>query len=541
MVHTMNVGNSTQAAATKWKNLFLLVVVSLITLGAADWVFRVYERTQLVPRLPDIDAGGPVNLDALLYNDGLVERRSAEGEFRILSFGDSFTFSVLDPQWSYNGIIQAKLQEAIPDFRFRVINLGEPATATRHFRAAYDFWSQIFQYDAVLFHIFLGNDVIEDAYLHGSMEWAPNSMVFTSDHPILKAGNRRVPQKFPLRMMDYAYAWWASSRSRSEDGLPESYNWAGLTSFDEETFNRVNFKFMENFDPAKMDILLAGYEQVYRLLQQAQEISSTGTRVAVALGPSEPQVDEAVRTAALAAHQADPAAFDMGLEQRIITRMRNEVAPDVLLIDLTQPFLSHRAATGEKLFFRRNTHWDKDGNRLAGELISRHLLESWFEQGSAVSQQVDIHDVEPLVGDAEIDAYLEPLTGELDSSRPVISGAVRAVQMMDGISGDSDNWAIAPLNKPVLIEFNQAESFSAIRLHLYHFGARQYRFTVEVRQNGQWHSVADHSETAVGGIQEIKLDGNPLSAIRITGLYNSRQETGPGNEFIHIEEVEFID
>ncbi|MFT5140675.1 MAG: hypothetical protein ACI9CB_002340 [Rhodothermales bacterium] len=525
----------------RWPNLLLLVLVSGVSLWLADRVFISYERSQLIPSLPKINGSGAINLSALKYNDSLVTRESETGEFRILSFGDSYTYSVMQPEWSYNGILQAQLQESIDQYQIRVINLGEPATGTRQFRKAYDFWSQVLEHDAVLFHIFLGNDVLDDAYINASVDWSPNEAVFRGDNPILEAGNRRVPQKYPLRMLDFAYAWLMSGRTNSGEQLPEGYNWAGLTDFDPETFQRINFKYLENFDPSKLPSLLAGYEQVLKLLERAQEISESGTRVAIVLGPAEPQVDDELRLELLTVNGAGQGDYDLQLAQRIIKALRDKVAPQVNLIDLTASFRARRAMSGEKLYFRRNTHWDKEGNDLAGNMIANELKTDWFGLPSIVVSLEEDPVYQPLISDTDIENYVGQLLGGPEKIRPDVSGAARAVQMFDGVIGQPDNWAIAPLNQPILLEFVEPHSFSAMHLHLYQDNGRQYRFTVDAMLNGQWQSVADHSQTAVGGMLEIELSDMPVSAIRIIGLYNSSQESNPANTFLHISELEFVD
>ena len=116
MVHIMTSGNSKEPRqnpkSARWPNFLLLFFFSGFSLLIADRIFIAYEQSQLVPKLPDIDGQGPINLSALRYNDGAVERKKGPDEFRILSFGDSFTYSVMDPQWSYNGVIQQRLQAA---------------------------------------------------------------------------------------------------------------------------------------------------------------------------------------------------------------------------------------------------------------------------------------------------------------------------------------------------------------------------------------------------------------------------------------------
>lgn len=521
-------------------NLLMVILFTGGSLWLADIAFRAYERAQLLPRAPDVSESGPVNLAALRYNDGLLERTSGPGEFRILSFGDSFTYSVMEPELSYNGVLQDRLNASVEGYRFRVVNLGEPATGNRHFREAYDFWSQVFEHQGVLFHIFLGNDVIDDSYLYGPVRWAPNDSVIRGGNPILEAGSRRVPAKFPLRMFDYAYAWWMSVRTRSGQGLPNGYNWAGLTDFDEEAFAAINFKYMENFDPRKLQGLAPGYEQVKQLLERAEQLSASGLPVAIALGPAQPQVDDELRARVLAANHEQAESFDLHLPQRIITRLRDRFAPNVVLLDLTEAFRDARANSGHGLYFRNNTHWDQEGNRLAGEVIAQHLQKAWFGAPETNAAAVDPPNDSGLISDAGIDAYIESFAGTSDPDRPVISGAIRAVQMLDGVSGQPGNWAIAPLHQPVLIRFGRPQHLHSLKLHLFDQDGRTYRFTVEVFRDGKWEQVSDHSEHAAGGLLEIPLGGAPLTGVRITGLYNSSQAGDEANAFLHIEEVEFV-
>ena len=95
-----------QHTSLRFTNLLLGLLFSVGSLWLADLVFRHYEQSRLVPQLPQINGKGPINLFALRYNDSLVERQTGDGEFRILSFGDSFTYSIMEPQWSYNGVLR---------------------------------------------------------------------------------------------------------------------------------------------------------------------------------------------------------------------------------------------------------------------------------------------------------------------------------------------------------------------------------------------------------------------------------------------------
>jgi hypothetical protein len=523
-------------------NLLLALLATALALWLADLAFRAYERSQLLPRLPDAEGQGPVNLGALRYNEGLVARQADEGEFRILSFGDSFAYSVLEPPYSYNGVLQRALNESGAGGTIRVVNLGEPATGTRQYRVAYDYWSRVLEHQGVLFMIFIGNDLLDDAYLHAALEWAPNEAVIRGDNPILEPGQRRIPHKFPLRMFDYAYAWLMSERTRSEQGLPEGYNWAGLMDFDEQTFLRINARYLENFDPKQLPDLLPGYEQVLRLLQRAAQISAQGKRVAIAIGPSEAQVDDELRTAVLESQGRSADEFDLGLPQRIIRRLREQHAPEVPLIDLTDAFRAQAQHDRERLFFRRNTHWDMAGNRLAGEVLAARLLEAWFGQPAATPPAPEFKPLpdNALLDVQAIDEYLRPLFGPQSAGGTRISGAVRAIHLMDGVADRNDNWAIAPLLRPVLIEFNQPVQASALRLHLYDADGRRYRYRLEARSDGQWRTIADQSAEPVSGVQEIALNGQAIAALRLTGLSSSLAGEAPSKGYIHIKELELL-
>lgn len=522
-------------------NLLLALAFTALALLLADLAFRAYERHWLAPNLPEPGSDAPVNLAALRYNDGWVERSSGEGEFRILSFGDSFAYSVLEPPLSYNGVVQRALNEAEVAASVRVVNLGEPATGTRQYRLAYDYWSRALEHQGVLFMIFIGNDLLDDAYLHASVAWAPNEAVLRGGNPILDPGNPRVPRKFPLRMFDYAYAWFMSVRTRSEDPLPPGYNWAGLTDFDRETFLRINARYMENFDPQKLPALLPGYEQVLRLLQRCAELAAQGIEVAVAIGPSEAQVDDRLRAEVLEHAGREEREFDMGLPLRIIERLRELHAPAVPLIDLTPAFRAKAQRSGEGLFFRRNTHWDLAGNRVAGETLSGWLLERWF--GRPGAPEPPVYEPLPenvLLDQAEIDAYLQPLSGYREAGGTRISGAARAIHLLDGIIGRDDNWAVAPLGVPVLLEFERPLDVKSLRLHLYDEDGRSYRARLEVLSGGAWHTLVDGSGPAVSGLLEAHWDGTAIGAVRITGLYSSIAEQDPANFNIHIEELEIM-
>ncbi len=527
-----------------WVNGLLALLFSLLSLWLADLAFRAYERHFLLPQYPEIEAEGPVDLAQLSYNDGVVERQTPGEQFRTLSFGDSFTHSIMEPQRSYNGVIQQQLDAVLEDSQVRVVNLGEPGTGPNSFRAAYGYWSQVFQHDAVLFHIFLGNDVQDDAYLQSPLVWEPNIAVLQATNAYLDAGSRRVPHRFPLRMLDYAWAAWLSHRTTTAAALPPGYNWAALTELDDASFMHAYFQFLDVADPRKLPALVPGYQQVALLLQQAQGIAESGKDVAVVLGPSEPMVNDALRAEVFSVAGADPQDYELGLAARIIGMLQQQYAPDVPLLDLTAAFRARHQQSGEKLYFRHNTHWDEAGNRLAGQEIATFLERRWFGldagAGDSLTQKADAaFAAAPLLSDAAIRKYVRGLFSGMRDTLPVVSGVARSLQMFDGITGDDRNWAMAELGQVIELRWNPPVSMSGLRIHLAGGPERSYGLLVEALVDDEWRVIADRRDDPVFGILNIHLPGDPVQVLRLTGTSNSDQRFNPANHFIHIEEIEW--
>lgn len=531
-----------KSSSTRWVNLLLLLIFSAAALWLADLGFRAYERHYLLPVYPEVEGTGPINLAQLSYNEGVVPRASAPGEYRILSFGDSFTYSVMEPDLSYNGIVQQQLNAALQGKSVRVVNLGEPGTGPNSYRAAYDFWSQIFEHQAVLFHIFLGNDVQDDAYLTSPLVWEPNIAVLQASNAVMDAGSKRVPNKFPLRMLDYAYAAWLSHKTTAAAELPPGYNWAALTDLDTETLLQTYFIFLDVTDPEKLSGLFPGYAQVMLLLKRAQALADMGIQVAIVLGPSEPMVNDELRARVLAHAGADAARYDLGLPVRIISQLQQRVAPDVPMMDMTQAFRARHQSSGEQLYFRHNTHWDKAGNQLAGDEISNFLLQHWFGQATAQAARRDTGWPGPVrVSQAELNHYLQPLFADPSRILPEVSGAARSLQLFDGIKADPNNWAMAELGQAIELRWDTAQTMSRIRVYLHHADERSYGLLVEAEWDGAWHVVSDRRVQPVSGELVIELPTVAVAALRLTGTSNSKQIENPDNHFIHIEELEWFE
>jgi hypothetical protein len=184
--------------------------VSLVALGvslfSAEWIFLAYERARFSSGY--IEEHGIVNLHALNYNDTSLPAVKPAEEFRILSLGDSFAYSIMVYDYSYSGVAARTVNTIVTKPTVKIVNLGEPATSVNDYRAAYQYWAAILHPAAAIFNIFLGNDLLDVVFKYTPPHWSPNKIFAEKDFNITDGSARsHIPQKFPLRIFDYAYAY----------------------------------------------------------------------------------------------------------------------------------------------------------------------------------------------------------------------------------------------------------------------------------------------------------------------------------------------
>lgn len=402
-------------------NLVLAVAVLVLTSVLLDQVFRLYEARWLAPRAAEHD--GVVDLGALNYNDTVVPIAKSDGESRILSIGDSFAYSVMSYPYSYAGVCASVLNEG-GDGPIRVINVGEPSTTVTDYMAAYEYWAPVVHADAAVFMVYLGNDVLDVAFGYTDKRWEPNRIFGAKDIEI-GSGRRRpsfIPHLWPLRMMDYAYAYYLSHAvlPPSSELRPDARYNIAATELPAATYREVNEVQMVDFRWAERERLALGYQAIAEFIRFVAALRKTGTNVLVALAPSEAQVD-----ATLWRDLGGAGDYDRTLPNRIIEEIRDQIAPDVAILDLT-PYFRCEARRGVPLYFPRNTHWNLEGNALAGKVLGSYILEEWFGRPVQKPRPADgCRDVDEPVRDDAIAAWVSEKLASWPSGRDSSLGVVR--------------------------------------------------------------------------------------------------------------------
>ncbi len=321
--------------------------------------------------------GEIVDLRALNYNDSLVQKSKPKGEFRILSFGDSFCHATVNEFASYNGVLQKHLLDS--GRNVRVVNFGEPISSVSQYLAAMKNWLPQIEHDAVLVNIFSINDLGEIIrHEVGDEDRLNNTMGghFLDSH----TGQKRMwhpPHLFPLRLLDFAHAAYSYYRLGPSVpySVPEPYTLA-LGPMSPEQFARVSERNLEICRMASQKSLRPALDRVAELARYLSSLRAGGTRVLILLSPAEVQINPELFRETARRLQGDPSLFDLDLPNRLVAETIRMVDPKLDVMDLT-PLLQTAMNQGRNPYYPSDAHWDAEGNRLVGDALAAWIATRW--------------------------------------------------------------------------------------------------------------------------------------------------------------------
>ncbi len=290
--------------------------------------------------------GHPLN--DLGFNDRPFERDKGD-RFRIVALGDSFTFGIVPYPHNYLTLLEETLDRDHPPVD--VLNMGIPRTGPVEQLSLLLKEGLACDPDLVLVSFFVGNDFLD----------VSRSMT-----------RRRTPvdRSFVMSLLRYATVVRPSLESGQVYGS-RPYDDDSPT-FSQQTFLKLVARravvFRTDWQPFA--------ELLDRTVESLQDIervcAGRGIALSVVLIPEEIQLDPALQRALMDAFKRfrrDNTDFER--PNRMLYRRLTELEVDVL--DLYPPF--REAAGDARLYKPRDTHWNLAGNRLAAELITRHLVD----------------------------------------------------------------------------------------------------------------------------------------------------------------------
>lgn len=386
----------------------ILAVTACCLVGAGEIVCR------LIDGLGDSQAlaaeGEAVDLAALNYNDDKpLLRRRTPGEFRILTFGDSYCCGTVKPPYTLQGAASRSLAEA--GARTRLVNFGEPGSSFAHYRKAMAHWSGRVEADGLMVVVFLGNDPQETAWNAADPDQSVNAVLRAC--PVSVANDRKrltaPPHRFGLRLIDYtaALADFVLAGAYVETGAPEPFSplYAPLPT---ERYLRQTANFAVAGEVARCGELSKGWQALAELGRDLQRLGrQRRIPTAVVLAPPEVAARPELWREAAAFSGDRPERYDPWLAGRMARAVLGQAAPEVAVLDLTPAFVC-AAGRGDILYPPREIHWNVAGNRLAGEVVANFVGRQWLGLPEAALPGGDacVAAAAPPLDDAPVNACL---------------------------------------------------------------------------------------------------------------------------------------
>ncbi|WP_300159994.1 hypothetical protein [Solidesulfovibrio sp.] len=380
--------------------IVLLVAVQVVAVCfVVDFFFRRYEKEHVFSYArKEADS---YSLEAMLLNDhgDVVTKKKAPGEFRILAIGDSFTFSVTQPQYGLCAAMEKELNAMGLDRRVRVVNLGFPSISFPEYLERFYFWSQALEYDAVVFNVYLGNDFNDVRKTPYDPAAFGRKLADLCRLGMAYGAYTLVPHQYPFRFMDFVKAQ-VLFKLQSDKALrrllflpdldalgvlpdgadPRYRSLLPLTPDQMASERRSTMKpfFADTMFAYENDI--PWYEL---LLATAARLHASGKPVLVMLSPPEGAVSPQVGEPAARALGKDLKDADLGLPGRVTRELARLVGlPQDDILDLT-PCLAGTTPDGHGTYSGRDTHWSPEGNAWAGSLAARTVAARWFGRAGA--------------------------------------------------------------------------------------------------------------------------------------------------------------
>lgn len=380
----------------------LLIVVQVVAVCfVVDFFFRRYEK-EYVFSYARMDAPD-YSLEAMLLNDhhDIVPKKKPGDEFRILAIGDSFTFSVTQPQYGLCAAIEKELNAMGLDRRVRVVNLGFPSISFPDYLERFYFWSQALEYDAVVFNVYLGNDFNDVRKTPYDLAAFKRKLADLCRLGMAYGAYTLVPHQYPFRFMDFIKAQVLFKLQSDKelrrllflpdldalgvlpDGADKRYRSLLPLSPDQMASERRS-----TMKPFFKDTMFAYENDIpwYELLlATAAKLRASGKPVLVMLSPPEGAVSPQVGAAAAKALGKDVKDADFALPGRVTRELAKFVGlPQDDILDLT-PCLAGATPGGHGTYSGRDTHWSPEGNAWAGSLVARALASRWFGRDDHVA------------------------------------------------------------------------------------------------------------------------------------------------------------
>ena len=298
---------------------------------------RSYNRFRGKPYADDYD----FRLNSKGFKDVEFETTKKPGFIRIIGIGDSFVFGIVPYKYNFLTLLEERLRsDGMP---VEIINMGIPGTSPREYLSVYLHEAIDLKADIILLCLFVGNDFEE-----------------TKRPPLIQSYVASLIRYFVVKQKHWKGNVIHGAKDYNDEQPDMSEDkYLGIETQRSHVFRRRNAQFERTF---KNSVLYV--KEMHDLCRQQR------CRLVVVAMPDEMQVNDDLQKKVMS--QVDtvkPDEWDFGLPNRLLASELETLG--ITFIDLLDAFKT--VSQDRRLYRPQDSHWNIAGNRLAAEVLARHL------------------------------------------------------------------------------------------------------------------------------------------------------------------------
>ncbi|MCL2928996.1 MAG: hypothetical protein MGG37_13710 [Trichodesmium sp. MAG_R01] len=337
------------------------VIISLITFGFTEVVFRIYHKINPSFMFYDPSSynrwrGKPLSTDydfqlnSRGFKDVEFTKEKAEGTYRIIGIGDSFAYGGIPYKHNFLTLLESKLNQDSQQ-SIELINMGIIAIGPKDYLSLFVNEGLELNPDMLLLSFYIGNDFSDNykSKQDRKLLTVQSSYVLSFFDFMIK-----VNSKFEGNLYHHGIEY-------REDlpTVPDDFHL-------QEAKNR-SYIFIKNLE--KTDFLEHFNDAFSDLLKIKEICDRQNITLVVVLMPDEVQVIKPLREKVITNYNFSPEQFDFRQPNKLLSQELNKY--NISHLDLVEEFVNTGSET--VLYKPNDIHWNIAGNKLAAEVIYKYL------------------------------------------------------------------------------------------------------------------------------------------------------------------------
>ncbi|MGB3508764.1 MAG: hypothetical protein WBA93_05885 [Microcoleaceae cyanobacterium] len=338
------------------------IIISLITFTLTEITFRIYHKIDPSFMFYDPTSynrwrGKPFSddygfkLNSQGFKDVEFDEKKAEGTYRIIGIGDSFTYGGIPYKYNFLTLLEERLNQNL-ERKIELINMGIVGIGPKDYLSLLVNEGLAIKPDMVLLSFYLGND-FSDNYKsqenRKNLSWRDSYVVSFFD--FLSQVNSKFEGNLYHHNIEY------------REDLPSVADDVHLQLAQERSYiflkNTKTSGFQQHFNDAVGD-----------LLKIKQICDRQNITLVVVLIPDEIQIIRELREKVVAKSSFSQDKFDFRQPNKLLSQIFEK--NDINYLDLVEDFTLVGNETS--LYKMNDVHWNIAGNELAAAKINKYLL-----------------------------------------------------------------------------------------------------------------------------------------------------------------------